>query len=77
LGWDGKVEGFFNSVGREAYFVGNAALSPPHIAWLLKAAESEGIESNRHRTTVAEAEAGIMNMRRHLIGDDLQAMHKV
>ncbi|MBM7046081.1 polysaccharide pyruvyl transferase family protein [Rhizobium lusitanum] len=77
LGWDGKVEGFFNSVGREAYFVGDAALSPPHIAWLLKAAESEGIESLRHRATVAEAEAGITNMRRHLIGDDLRAMHKV
>lgn len=77
LGWDGKVEGFFNSVGREAYFVGNAALSPPHIAWLLKAAEAEGIESLRHRATVAEAEAGITNMRRHLIGDDLRAMHKV
>jgi len=43
----------------------------------LKAAESEGIEALRHRATLAEAEAGIANMRRHLIGDNWHAVHQV
>lgn len=77
LGWDRKVEGFFNSVGRESYFVNDAASPPARIAWLLKAAESEGIEALRHRATLAEAEAGIANMRRHLIGDNWHAVHQV
>lgn len=77
LGWDRKVEGFFNSVRRETYFIGDTALSPPHIAWLLKAAAAEGIEALRHRTTVAEADAGITNMRRQLFGDGRQAIQKV
>ena len=70
LGWDGKVEGFFNSVGRENYFVKDASLSPGRLALLLKAAETEGIEPLRHRVIVAEAQAGISNMRRHLVGPE-------
>ncbi|TXI03173.1 MAG: polysaccharide pyruvyl transferase family protein [Rhizobium sp.] len=70
LGWDGKVEGFFNSVGRENYFVKDASSPPGRVALLLKAAEKEGIEATRHHVTIAEARAGISNMRRHLVGPD-------
>lgn len=74
LGWDGKVEGFFNSVGRENYFVKDASQPPGRIALLLKAAEKEGIEALRHHVIIAEARAGISNMRRHLVGPDQCAM---
>lgn len=67
LGWDKKVEGFFNSVGRENYFVKDALLPPEQIASMLKTAQIEGIDALRHEAIVAEARAGISNMRRHLV----------
>ncbi|MGZ9720998.1 polysaccharide pyruvyl transferase family protein [Rhizobium miluonense] len=70
LGWDRKVEGFFNSVGREAYFIKEASPTPEHIALLLKAAQKEEIEVLRHHLTIAEARAGVSNMRRHLTESD-------
>jgi polysaccharide pyruvyl transferase WcaK-like protein len=70
LGWDKKVEGFFNSVGRETYFIKDALLSPEHVALLLKAAQKEGVDALRHDVTVSEARAGISNMRWHLVGYD-------
>ncbi|MDK4718521.1 polysaccharide pyruvyl transferase family protein [Rhizobium sp. CNPSo 3968] len=70
LGWDSKVEGFFNSVGRETFFIKDSRSPAIHVALLLKAAEKEGIEALRHRVTIAEAQAGISNMRRHLVGSD-------
>ncbi|WP_168879059.1 polysaccharide pyruvyl transferase family protein [Rhizobium sp. P28RR-XV] len=74
LAWDSKVEGFFNSVGREAYFIKDSLSPAVHVALLLKAAEKEGIEALRHRVTIAEAHAGISNMRRHLVGCDVCAI---
>ncbi|ENN84631.1 polysaccharide pyruvyl transferase [Rhizobium freirei PRF 81] len=70
LGWDKKVEGFFNSVGREAYFIKESSPPPEHVVLLLKAAQKETIEALRHHLTVAEARAGVSNMRRHLIESD-------
>ncbi|MBB4567179.1 polysaccharide pyruvyl transferase family protein [Rhizobium leucaenae] len=70
LGWDKKVEGFFRSVGRQSYFANGSGTSVSDIAGLLKAAHSEGIESFRHRVILAEAEAGIVDMRRNLTQRD-------
>ncbi|MEF0940971.1 polysaccharide pyruvyl transferase family protein [Rhizobium sp. BR 362] len=70
LGWDKKVEGFFRSVGRQSYFANGSGTSVSDIAVLLKAADSEGIESFRHRVILAEAEAGIVDMRRNLTQRD-------
>ncbi len=70
LSWDKKVEGFFNSVGREDYLVKNTTSSPVCVASLVKAAERDGIEPLRHQIVVAETQAGISNMRRHLLECD-------
>jgi len=76
LDWDRKVEGFFNSVARETYFI-KGAPPPKHVALLLKAAQQEGIEMRRHRDIISEARAGISNMRRRLIEPDLSAIAKI
>ncbi|MBB6486257.1 polysaccharide pyruvyl transferase family protein [Rhizobium lusitanum] len=70
LGWDKKVEGFFNSVGREDYLVKDATSSPLFVASLVRAAERDGIEPLRHQIAIAETRAGISNMRRHLLECD-------
>ncbi|WFU06431.1 polysaccharide pyruvyl transferase family protein (plasmid) [Rhizobium sp. CB3171] len=70
LGWDKKVEGFFRSVGRQSYFLNGSGTSVSDIARLLRAADSEGIESHHHRVIMAEAEAGIADMRRNLTRRD-------
>ncbi len=70
LSWDKKVEGFFNSVGREDYLVKDATLSPVFVASLVRAADRDGIEPLRHQIVVAETRAGISNMRRHLLECD-------
>ncbi|MDL2401319.1 polysaccharide pyruvyl transferase family protein [Rhizobium mayense] len=70
LGWDKKVEGFFRAVGRQSYFLNGGGTSPSDIAKLLRAADSEGIESFRHRATMSQAEAGIADMRRNLTRRD-------
>ncbi len=77
LAWDKKVEGFFNSVGRETYFIKGVSPPPKHVALLLKAAQQEGIEARRHRDTISEARAGISNMRRHLVERDQCAMSRI
>jgi polysaccharide pyruvyl transferase WcaK-like protein len=76
LNWDRKVEGFFNSVGRESYFVKNAS-PPQHVALLLKAAQKEGIEARRHQLTISEARAGISNMRRYLVDRDQRVLSQI
>ncbi|MFK0164990.1 polysaccharide pyruvyl transferase family protein [Rhizobium sp. NPDC090279] len=77
LGWDRKVEGFFNSVARETYFIKGASPPSKHVALLLKAAHQEGIEARRHHDTISEARAGISNMRRHLVEPDRCAMSQI
>ncbi|MBB5574507.1 polysaccharide pyruvyl transferase family protein [Rhizobium paranaense] len=70
LGWDKKVEGFFRSVGRQSYFLNGSGTSVSDIASSIRAADSEGIDSLRHRVIMAEAQAGIADMRRDLTRRD-------
>ncbi|MDE1992413.1 MAG: polysaccharide pyruvyl transferase family protein [Rhizobiaceae bacterium] len=70
LGWDKKVEGFFRSMGRQAFFLNGTSTTSVDIARLLRVADSEGIDSIRHRAILAEAASGLADMRRNLTRND-------
>ncbi|MGX5668567.1 polysaccharide pyruvyl transferase family protein [Rhizobium daejeonense] len=62
LGWDSKVASFFRSVGREAYFASGKTATPAHVAALVTAAETSGIDPDRHGATLLEALEGVRGM---------------
>ncbi|SCW68427.1 Polysaccharide pyruvyl transferase family protein WcaK [Rhizobium mongolense subsp. loessense] len=63
LSWDKKVEGFFRSVGREAYFVDEEYVTVSEIPALLKAALAQGIDQERYNLTMDCAETGMRRLR--------------
>ncbi|TCU32469.1 polysaccharide pyruvyl transferase family protein [Rhizobium azibense] len=63
LGWDKKVEGFFRSVGREAYFVDAEHVPVSDIPALLRAALAQGIDQERYNLTMDCAETGMRRLR--------------
>ncbi|PKA39363.1 polysaccharide pyruvyl transferase family protein [Rhizobium sullae] len=63
LSWDKKVEGFFRSVGREAYFVDAEHMPASETSALLKAALAQGIDQERYNLTMDCAETGMRRLR--------------
>jgi polysaccharide pyruvyl transferase WcaK-like protein len=59
LGWDGKLEAFFRSVGAEAGFVGAADVTAAQLADHVEAALERGVDAQRHGAVVAEARAAV------------------
>jgi polysaccharide pyruvyl transferase WcaK-like protein len=59
LGWDRKLESFFQSVGLEDYFLPAHSFTPDRAAQLAEAALRSGIDPDRHAAVVAEARAAI------------------
>ena len=59
LGWDRKLESFFESVGLEEYFLPSQALTAEKVAQLAEAAMHAGIDPSRHAAVVAETRATI------------------
>lgn len=62
LGWDRKLESFFQSAGLEPYFLPAADLTPQKAARLLDSALAEGINRARHAAAVAETRAAIQSI---------------
>ena len=63
LGWDPKVDGFFQFVGRSGYFAGDAEISAQQIARLLEDAARKGIDPATHASILAQARDGIAQLR--------------
>jgi polysaccharide pyruvyl transferase WcaK-like protein len=59
LGWDRKLESFFQSVGLEDYFLSAKSFTPEKAAQLIEAAEQSGIDPDRHAAVVAETRSAI------------------
>lgn len=59
LGWDRKLESFFQSVGLEDYFLSEKSFTPKKVAQLIEAAQQSGIDPDRHAAVVAEARSAI------------------
>lgn len=68
LGWDPKVDGFFQFVGRAEYFANGADLSTQHIASLLEEAARRGIDPAVHAAILDQARDGISHLRDCLRG---------
>lgn len=63
LGWDAKVAGFFQSVGRSDYFAGDADISAHQIAGLLEEAARRGIDPATHAAVLNQAREGVAQLR--------------
>lgn len=63
LGWDPKVDGFFQFVGRSEYFAGDADVSARHVASLLEEAARRGIDPETHASILDQARDGISLLR--------------
>lgn len=59
LGWDCKLESFFQSAGLDRFFLPAAELTPQTAAGFLEAALEAGIDPARHAAAVAETQAAI------------------
>ncbi|WP_161594569.1 polysaccharide pyruvyl transferase family protein [Marimonas lutisalis] len=59
LGWDRKLESFFQSVGLEDNFLPANSLTQENVAHLLEAAVKSGIDPDRHAAVVAETRSAI------------------
>ncbi|CAH0342905.1 hypothetical protein RHI9324_04637 [Rhizobium sp. CECT 9324] len=66
LGWDPKVESFFQIVGRDSFFAGGLEATPVRLACLVKKAEDDGIGHASRLAMVAAAAAGIQTLYEHL-----------
>ncbi|WP_195909673.1 polysaccharide pyruvyl transferase family protein [Rhizobium tubonense] len=66
LGWDKKVQGFFQSVGREEYFVNGTDACVRNVWLQLNAAEREGIDAQRHAAVLEFAQSGLSHLRQAL-----------
>ncbi len=63
LGWDPKVDGFFQFVGRSEYFAGEADVSAQQVASLLEEAARRGIDPETHASILDQARDGISLLR--------------
>lgn len=68
MGWDRKVESFFQSVGLDTFFVGRTRTSAADVARLVSRALAEGINPNTHRCVVEETRDGLRDTIDALIG---------
>ena len=59
LGWDAKLESFFDTAGVAAHFSKDPDLTPAQIADMAKAAIADGIDAPHHEALIARAWAGI------------------
>jgi len=59
LGWDQKLESFFQSVGLEDYFLPAKSVTPETAVRLIEAAQQAGIDPDRHDAIVAETRSAI------------------
>jgi polysaccharide pyruvyl transferase WcaK-like protein len=66
LGWDKKVQGFFQSVGREEYFINGADASVRNVWLRLLSAEREGIDALKHAAVLEFAQTGLSHLRQAL-----------
>ncbi|KOF16893.1 hypothetical protein AC244_20310 [Ensifer adhaerens] len=67
LGWDPKVDGFFQFVGRSEYFAGEADISAQHVASLLEEAARKGIDPAVHGSVLHQAREGISQLQDCLV----------
>ncbi len=63
LGWDAKVEGFFQFVGRPEYFANGPDISARDVASLLEEAARKGIDPTAHASILNQARNGISQLR--------------
>lgn len=59
LAWDKKLQGFFESIGRQDYLVRSADSDANIVVEKLQKTLAEGIDTNTHARVIAETEAGI------------------
>ncbi len=59
LGWDRKLESFFQSVGLDNAFLPASDLSPQNVVQRLEAAQAAGIDPARHAAVLAETRVAI------------------
>ncbi|MDS9468796.1 polysaccharide pyruvyl transferase family protein [Paracoccus sp. MBLB3053] len=62
LGWDKKVECFFQSVGLSRHFLPASSLDAAHAAQVVEAALAEGIDDVTHALVIEEAWLGAQRM---------------
>ncbi|QEW17862.1 polysaccharide pyruvyl transferase CsaB [Marinibacterium anthonyi] len=62
LGWDGKVESFFASVGRQEHFVPVADVTTQTVLSHVDHCLAKGIDGERHAQVLREAQGGIDRM---------------
>ena len=62
LGWDRKLESFFQSVGLDPCFLPAGNLTPQKAGSLLDMALAGGIDPARHAAAVAETRAAIQSV---------------
>lgn len=67
LGWDSKVESFFRSVAREAFFAKGELATPNRLAALIDAALRQGIDRTEHESRIAATFAGVAAMKAALL----------
>ncbi|WP_457580748.1 polysaccharide pyruvyl transferase family protein [Ensifer canadensis] len=63
LGWDPKVDGFFQFVGRSEYFAGGPGIAARDVAALLEEAARKGIDPAAHASILKLARDGISQLR--------------
>jgi hypothetical protein len=59
LGWDRKVQSFFESVGLDGFFVGETAADPKAVAALAADAIAAGADPDMHAQALSETRAAI------------------
>ncbi len=62
LGWDPKVDGFFQFIGHSDHFAGDATISAQQVASLLEEAARRGIDPAIHAAVLDQARAGIAQL---------------
>ncbi len=62
LGWDGKVESFFELTDRRAAFVPRAQCSAPHVADLVETALAEDINTEDHARVLDQTRRAIADL---------------
>lgn len=73
LGWDQKVESFFQSVGRESYFADGPAITPERVALLVAEAAESGIDKAAQAAGLAAATDAVRTLRDRLRASETTA----
>jgi polysaccharide pyruvyl transferase WcaK-like protein len=70
LGWDQKLNAFFNSVGRDDYILTARSTTPAQLTNLVHRALVDGIDSNVHERVIDQARQGITDLFVRLAWDE-------